>query len=307
MKIENKELYSLMSLVKKDKHGIGVNGLYLEGFDGGITAYVTDGYALFRKTYKGDNKEIFFTRIKDIGKIKIGAEFLISRGYEYAVNEGRGDVTFLEKMKACFETEKFNKITVDGKKFTQAVRGADIINRGENNHNIALSFHEGKFDVTAWTNHENNWTLNGESAAWQLEGDYAGNGAIIVNKKYLDGVKTDGELELSFCKVNGGERTAIYLSGDIDAIIMPIVPDENQLKRFFEVLEYEYKVPEKITETVTVIENAPEPELKLVTSEKPRKETVNERKIRKPRIPRIKKQLIGDIAYIRKYTGTYFT
>jgi len=302
MKIENKELYNLMSLVKKDKRGIGVNGLYLEGFDGGINAYVTDGYALFRKTFTGDNKEFFFIRYDKIDRLCKGLQKI--HGVKFVTQEQKGDVTFLEKMKAYFEAEKFNTITVNGKKLAQAVRGADVINRGEYNRNIALSFHENKFDVTAWTNHENNWTLNGESAAWQLDGDFIGDGAIIVNKKYLDGAKTDGGLELSFCKVNG--KTSLFLSsGDMDALILPITPDESQLKRFFEVLEYEYKVPEKITETVT--ETAPE--LKLVIVEKPRKETViipERKQARKPRIPRIKKQLIGDIAYIRKYTGTYF-
>jgi len=287
MTINNKDLYNLYKSVKID-YDNGIYGLYLEGFQGGVNAYVTDGKAAFKKTFYGDNKKVF-----------------VSYCHKWQKKDGATDIkdltekderNFLPKIKAYFESERFNAFTVDGKEFKQAVKAVDAINRGEKSHHIVLSFHNGKFDIASWSGED--------TAFWQLDGDYLGDGAVMVNKKYLDGVKAD-KLELSYGKDGGS--TILYLTGEMNAVILPLKLDEDDQKMFLEVLEYEYNAPEKIAETES--DTVTEPELKLVTSEKPRKETVVERKTRKPRTPRIKpkKQLISDIAFIRKYTGTYFT
>jgi hypothetical protein len=75
MTIENKELYNLFKSVKT-AYNYGIYGLYIEGFSGGITAYATDGEAVFRKTFYGDNTEVFTAYYKDWWK-KDG--YLISR------------------------------------------------------------------------------------------------------------------------------------------------------------------------------------------------------------------------------------
>jgi hypothetical protein len=63
MKIENKELYKLFrSLFKTGKincNEFGKNGLFLEGFDGGVNAYVIDNSSVYRKTFIGDNTAVF--------------------------------------------------------------------------------------------------------------------------------------------------------------------------------------------------------------------------------------------------------
>jgi hypothetical protein len=64
MTIENKELYNLYKAAKPGVDN-GIYGLYLEGFDGGINAYVTDGDAAYKKTFYGDNKDVFLYYFKD--------------------------------------------------------------------------------------------------------------------------------------------------------------------------------------------------------------------------------------------------
>jgi len=247
MTIENKELFNLFKSVKT--RGFEMDGLYLEGFSGGITAYATDGKAAYRKTFYGNNKDKFVYyfaawQIKDgvteIGEIK---------------DHELEDKSKIIKIKALFDQERFNFITVNYNEFKKVINSVDAINRGEKTRHIILSIHNGKFDIASWN--------YAGSASWQLEGDYTGNGAFMISKKYLDGVKADKTIELSFGEVNG--KIAMYISGNVDAVIMPL---EINPVEFKEVLEYEVPKFEKQIETVI---------------EKP---TVKTRKLRTPRIKR---------------------
>ena len=248
MIIDNKDLYNLYKSVKIDYDNYG---LYVEGFQGGVNVYVTDEKAIFRKTFTGDNKKVFISCFSDWRK-KDGVTDI-----KDLMNGEKDHRNMIPKMKAYLETEKFNKIMVDGKEFKQAIKAVDAINRGGRKHEIILSIHNGKFDLASWSGED--------TAFWQLDGDYEGNGAIMVDRKYLDGVKAT---ELSYSVYDN--KTVLHIRGDLDAVIMPKRIGADDIKSFSEVLEYEYKAPEKIAETVTV----KEPELKLVTSEKPWKEMV---------------------------------
>jgi hypothetical protein len=223
MTIENKELYNLFKSVKID-YDNGIYGLYIEGFTGGINAYATDGRAVFRKTFFGDNNEAFTAYYKNWQK-KDG------KTDNFRTEETGSELVFKE-MKAYFENERFNSFTVDAQEFKKAVRGVDVINRGERERNIVLSLHNGKLDIAGWTG-------IGDTASWQLDGDYSGNGAVCITKKYLDGVKGK-TLEFSYSKLNG--NIVLHIHGDIEAVIMPKKIDPAV---FLEVLEYEYNAPEK--------------------------------------------------------------
>jgi hypothetical protein len=76
----------------------------------------------------------------------------------------------------------------------------------------------------------------------------------MVNKKYLDGAKSDKTLEFSFSRQYPEEiknnSVILHIHGDIDAVICPIRLEGDNLTMFKEVLEYEYNIPEK-----PVIEN----------------------------------------------------
>jgi len=247
MTIENKELYKLYKSVKKIDFDNGLYGLYLEGFDGGINAYVTDGKAAFRKTFYGDNKAEYVKYYPTVGRIgKAG----------YSMEESEYKDRFFNELKAYFCYERFNAFTVDGKEFKQAVRGVDAINKCTREHNIVLSVHNGKFDLASWN--------NGDTAFWQLEGDYNGNGAVIVDKRYLDAVKPDKPLEISYSKEDN--KIVLHIQGEIDAVIIPHRIEEDDIKAFMEVLEYEYKAPEKqvIEQVPEVIEPARKPARKKI-------------------------------------------
>jgi len=242
MTINNKDLYNLYKSVKID-YDNGLYGLYLEGFNGGITAYVTDGKAAYRKTFYGDNTDIF-----------------VSYFHKWTEKDGTADLkagkkderNFLPKIRAYFENERFNSFTVDGKEFRQAVKAADAINRGGRKHEIALSIHNGKFDIASWN--------NGDTAFWQLDGDYPGNGAVMVNRRYLDGVKSEKELVFSYSIHDN--NTVLHIHGDADAVIMPVKMDTDDQKMFMEVLEYEYKKPEELKLVIVeneTVEEMPEP------------------------------------------------
>jgi len=231
MTIENKELFNLFkSLFKTGKidsiyHGSA--GMYLEGFDGGITVHLTDNKAYYRKTFYGDNKDLFVYYFSEY-KTKDG--YFNNKDYEPVVNDYNKRVFTM--MKALFEKERFNKITVNYKEFKKAVKGVDAINKGDKTRNIVLSIHNGKFDIASWNE------LG--SANWQLDGEYNGDGAFMISKKHLDGIKSDNATEISYGEVNG--KTAMYITGDVDAVIMPL---EINPVEFKEVLEYDFEIPKK--------------------------------------------------------------
>jgi len=244
MTIENKELYNLYKAVKA--RGYSVNG-YIEGFDGGITVYVTDDYAALKKTFYGDNKDVF---IYHFDKWTLNTGFTDIKDFKCEPE----NTDLLIKMKALFNQERFNKITVDCKEFKKAVKGADAINKGDKTRNIVLSIHNGKFDVASWNE------LG--SGIWQLEGDYAGNGAFMVSRKYLDVIKAD---TLEYSEVNG--KIAVCLKGDVEAVIMPLDIDPSE---FLEVLEYEYHAP--VMEKTVIEQLRPEKSIQkrpLQTEKKP--------------------------------------
>jgi hypothetical protein len=305
MTINNKELYNLYKSVSvKDNYCVG---LYIEGYNGGVNAYVTDGKVAYKKTFTGDNKTVFMVKIDDWQK-KDGA----TESSSLAKLGNEDDRNLLPKIKAYFEKERFNAFTVDYKEFKKAVKGVDVINKGEGYHRIALSLHNGKFDLASWTN-DGNFT-----ASWQLDGEYIGDGAICVNKKYLDGVKADKTIELSFSKIyenlpeykdltlNGQYKdVTLHIHGDIDAVIMPIRLEGDNLTMYKEVLEYEYKAPEKKKKKKIATEVQAEKimsEIKAMTNENDlRKELVKSviklenkqvKQARKPvkRVPRLKKE-----------------
>jgi hypothetical protein len=262
MTINNKDLYRLYSNIKHYDKAIyyGTCGLFIEGFSGGINAYATDGKAVYRKTFSGDNKEIF-TAYFDDWQRKDGAtdtKNLKSASDDYNKNA-------LPKIKEYFDRECFNAIAVNASEFKKAVKAVDAINRGEGNHDIILSFHNSEFSLASWNGFD-----NGDTALWQIDGVYEGNGAVKINRKYFDGVKSEKKpMELSFMKM---DYTALCVkSAEFDAVIMP---KEIDAEKFLEVFEYEYKAPVK-------------PELKLVIAEKPQNEPV--KKARKPVKPRLRK------------------
>jgi hypothetical protein len=258
MKIENKEIYRLYGNIKHYDKAVyhGTCGLFIEGFNGGVTVYATDGKAVYRKTFTGDNKT-FFSAYWNDWKRKGG--LTDTQEFKHGKN-GDFNNFVIPKIKEYFARERFNKITVDGKAFKKAVKGVDAINRGEIKHNVVLSFHGKNLDIASWTDNE-------ESASWQLDGDFIGDGAVMADRKYLDFIKSDSLLEMSFLKM--ADTTALYFkSGDIDAVIMPKLKINE--KMFFETLGYEYKQPEK-TETAII-----EPE--KIIKVKPKKEKREPRK-----------------------------
>jgi hypothetical protein len=256
MTVSNKELFNLFKSVKTDNGFIA--GLYVDGFIGGVTVYATDGRAVYRKFFYGDNKKVFTAYYKDWTK-KDGV--IYSENLQFGEKDERN---MIQKMKDYFNADKFNPVTVNNEEFKKAVKGVDSIHRGEpdyirKNRDIILSIHNGKFDIAAWTQYNGikyrgiNCDKTGDSASWQLDGEYAGNGAVYIAKKYLDSIKGK-TLEFSYSELQG--RIVLHAHGDIEAVIMPKQVDPVE---FMEVLEYEYKIPENVIEQ--------KPELKLVVSE----------------------------------------
>jgi hypothetical protein len=237
MKIENKELYNLFrSLFKTGKidgrYGDGRKGLFLEGFDGGVNAYVTDNHSVYRKTFYGDNKDVFIRYFSKWTE-KDGLIDACCAGDNY-------NKEIMPFMKSLFDQERFGGFTVPYKEFKKAVRGVDVINRGEKTHNIILSVHNGKFDLASRSG-------AGDTAAWQLDGEYTGNGAVCLDKKHLDCLKTGDRLEFSYSDFDG--KTLLHAHGDIDAVVLTEKIDNAE---FMDIVDYEYQKPQKpAVKTVT--------------------------------------------------------
>jgi hypothetical protein len=278
MTVSNKELYSLYSSVKTS-HDNGIYGLYIEGFSGGVTAYATDGNAAYRKTFCGDNKEVFTAYYKGWNK-KDGVTY--SGNLQYGEKDDRNMV---QAMKDYFEAERFNSFTVNYGEFKKAVRGVSAIHRGESGcakKDIALSIHGGNLDIASWND-------NGDTSLWQVEGFYPGSGAVCVSKKYLDGIKADKTIEFSYSKTQG--KTVLCVHGDNEAIIVSQGFDKAM---FTEVLGYEPCEPEK----------AVKPELKPAITEKPQEQPVKqtEKPVRKTsRLKRLKTKL--NLWQVRTYSS----
>ena len=256
MKIENRELHNLYQYVKKD---IGAYGLYIEGFTGGITVYATDSSALYRKTFHGDNKTQFCSYIGGLTavseKLKRACKRLKFEPYWNPINDKNGvtDTGDFEKMnringdqaaqKICdfhklFELEKYKAFSVNLKEFRQAVKGVDVINKCEKNHNIVLSFTGGYLDIASWPESAD---LEDESASWQIELNTGMTGAIRVKKSYLDGIKGD-KAEFAVTSGEYDKHGILYAKTDngIETLIAPMSLDNGDKKRFLKVLEYEY-------------------------------------------------------------------
>jgi hypothetical protein len=73
-----------------------------------------------------------------------------------------------------------------------------------------------------------------------MDGEYAADGAVCVNKKYLDGAKSDTAIEFSYGEIQN--RIVLRIKGDMEAVVMP---KEMDAKMFYETLEYEYAAPQK--------------------------------------------------------------
>jgi hypothetical protein len=183
MTIENRELYRLYGNIKHYDKAIyyGTCGLFIEGFNGGVTAYATDGKAIYRKTFLGDNKEAFISYFSDWQK-KDG--ITDAKNLKSANGDFRKDI--MPKIKEYFGNERFNAITVNAKEFKQAIKAVDAINKGERDHGIILSFHNGEFNLASW-----NGIDNGDTAFWQIDGVYSGYGAVKIDRKYFDGIKSE--------------------------------------------------------------------------------------------------------------------
>jgi len=250
MKIENKTLFNFYKLTKSR----AFCRIAVQGYKGGITIYATDGIAAYRQTIAGDNQNDF-TAIFDKWTDKDG---WTDTGDLESLSDKNLGGRFFDVMKTYFELERFNSFSVNADEFKRAVRGADIINRGHKDHDIILSVYNSKLDIASWTS-------DGESAAWQIDGDFTASGAVCVSKKYLGAVKSSGKLELSYTVID--RRVVLCVHGDTDCVIMPKAIDD--AARFFEVLEYEYNAP---------VKPEPKPELKPIIAEKPRKQAKTERK-----------------------------
>jgi len=252
MIIENRELHNLYQHVKKD---FGAYGLYIEGFSGGITVYATDAIALYRKTFHGDNKTQFCSYI---GALETPLSERAKRSYKkYDIDyspirdkNGVTDTGDFEKMnringdqaaqKICdfhklFELEKYKAFSVNLKEFRQAVKGVDVINRGEKNHNIVLSFNGGFLDIAAWPESAA-WQMeanSSESAAWQMEANSSVSGAVRIKKKYLDGIKGD-KAEFAFTSEEYDKYGILYAKADtgIETLIAPMSLDNGDKNGF---------------------------------------------------------------------------
>jgi len=234
MKIENKILFNLCQSIKTRYF----SRIVIEGYLGGVTVYATDGVVAYRQKIEGDNKKeftLFFDKWTE-NKGVVDTDNLESQDLN---ND------FLIKMKKYFNQETFNELSVNYKDWKQAVKGVDAINKGERLHDLVISLHNGDLDLASWN-------YSG-SVSWQIEGIYKGNGAVCINKKYLDLIKSN--FKIGYCKID--KRIVLYIKGDIDIVVMP---KEIDSKMFYEVLGYEY-TPVK-TETVKKIRKVMMPRVK---------------------------------------------
>jgi hypothetical protein len=236
MIIENKPIYNLYQSVKQ-RYPNGREGVFIEGFSGGVTVYAVSRYAAYRKTIRGDNQRQFVWHAES---------WNTKPGYTDTVSFFNNDKTAaerLQKTRSWFNAGPFGSTAIDGSAFFKAAKCADAVNRGEPEHNIVLSLHNGFLDLASWPNDD-------EFAVWQEVCKASGsiNGAVKVNRKRLDILKTKKEIRLAFVKLNN--RVMLFATGDIEAVIAPIASESIDRRRFLEVLGYEYQEPETETRVV---------------------------------------------------------
>ena len=228
MTIENKEIYNLYKCVKFDKTRNQL-GLYFEGFVGGITVYATDGKAVFKKTFNGNNKKAFLYHVSD-WTLKTG-----ETGEFKSFDDGNGRENIIARTKEYFEAESFNQFTVDYKEFRQALKAVDTVNIGSKTEfrSIVISGKEGKINLASW--------CEDADGVWQLDGNYNFNGAVCLARNYLNAIKGS---ELAFSCSKEHNNTILHIKGEYECIIMTRRIDTADAAKFLEVLEYEYNAPE---------------------------------------------------------------
>ena len=228
MNIENKKLYDLFNAAKPDRAD-GGHGLYVYGEPGKVTAYATDGRALYKRVFEGANEKTFFAYFS-VWKAKTG--FVSAAELERMGETCHRCLNADGKFERLFAEERLCGFAVDAAELGRAVKAATVIYKGERNRkrHVALSAHGGRLDVAAWNG-------DGEHAVWSIDG-VDGDGAVMIDSKYLSAVK-GRRLSMAFCK------GLIVAKGDVEMVLAVRNVGGDDAAGFAEALEYEYREPRK--------------------------------------------------------------
>jgi hypothetical protein len=138
----------------------------------------------------------------------------------------------IRQFETLLDVKPFCGYTVNGADFFKAVKCVDAVNRTEKDHTIILSVHNGFLDLASCPNKDESGFYGEVCKADGMDG------AVMVNRQFLDGLKTKGNLELAYLRYDG--KLVLSVKGAIDAVIMPESIDK---ERFLEVMDYEYHEP----------------------------------------------------------------
>jgi hypothetical protein len=249
---------ALMAMSKLGKADLAESGLYIEGFEGGITLYAFNGYSLFRRIMVGDNTRKFIQHLTEwtmarpnkrfAGKKRVSAGYVTAETFtnsEEIVNSCKKPVEMVDKFKTMLDqdktlTEAFAR--VNGRDFIKAVNTVTTIRRGEQRQSVVLSFHNGFLDVGTWTG-PNSYAPGEEFGVWeevvpalQIEG------AVRVDKAPLVAMRTSGDIIIDL--VSQLDIPIFrYRNEEMDSVIIPMSMEEDEQEIFLSVMGYEYHSP----------------------------------------------------------------
>ena len=240
--LDNKKLHDMFKTAKRSSFNRNITGLFFNAYPGGVTVYATDGVAVCRKVFSGDN-DLVFVSYFDNWESCTGTTELpsLAEGEEKSLG-GRKRHDMVKAMDDYFVLQPISSFYINKKEYMQSKNAVDAVNKGGFKHSkIVFSAHDNKINVASWN--------DDSSVCWELYGNYNVKGSVCLSRQYLDFLKFSdikNSVKISFLKNN---KSDTFCKINDDIFIMSKAVDE---KAFADVLGYGYAPPEEYRETVDI-------------------------------------------------------
>jgi hypothetical protein len=269
MIVEEKVLLAMSRLGKSDRPE---SGLYVEGFEGGISLYAFNGYSLFRRNLFGDNTRKFTQNFPECPVKRIDSTgYVPSKTFtnsEKIVNSDKKPTDMVERFKKILdqiETPHQAFARVKAYDLYKAVQAVTVIQKGETQQSAVLSFHNGFLNVAAWSG-KHGYSPGEEFAVWEeVSPAVQIEGSCLLEKTALIALRSKGEIIIDLIN-QMGVQIFRFRTAEMDSAVMPLIIDEEDAEIFRAVLGYQYQPPK----ATGIIEESPVVELVAPNEKKPR-------------------------------------
>jgi hypothetical protein len=246
MIVDEKVLLAMSRLGKSKRPE---NGLYVEGFEGGISLYAFKGNSLFRRNLFGDNTRKFTQNFPEWPAKRID-----NTGYVHTETFTNSEEIFNTSIKPADMVKRFKALLdrietphqafarVNACDLYKAVQAVTVIQKWEPRQSAVLSFHNGFLNVAAWSG-IHGYAPGEEFAAWEeVSPAVQIEGSCHLEKTALIALRSKGEIIIELIRHNDAQ-TFRFRTEEMDSAVMPIIIDEENAEIFRTALGYDYQAP----------------------------------------------------------------